>query len=52
MVDDEPWVKVEKKDVGASEKKPYRRGYQGNRTRSSTTVNEQKKFKGSTPEFI
>ena len=51
MVDDKPWVKVEKKD-GSPEKKPFRRGYQGNKPRGgSTTTIDQKKFEGSTPEL-
>ena len=44
---DEQWVKVEKKDTGVSgKKKPYYRGYQGNKPRDiggGITI-EQKEF--------
>ena len=51
---DKKWMKVDKKDAGASvKKKPYYRGYQGNNPRNigrGITI-KQKEFKGSTPEL-
>ena len=51
---DEKWVKVEKKDTGATvKKKPYYIGYQGKNPRNTCggiTI-EQKESEGSTPEL-
>lgn len=47
------WTLIEKKNTGVSEKKPFRRGYQGNKPRGTGGVDiEQRKIDVAMPELM